>query len=382
MRNVYVAGIGQTTFGKTPDRSIEQMGQTAVRAALADAGIAKSGIQAAYCANVLGGMLTGQRVLRDLGMTGMPIKNIENACSSGSVAVQDGAAAIASGQADTVIVFGVEKLSVLGGGTLPLEDTDIEVAQGQVMPAVYAMRARRYMHEYGATEDDLVKVAVKARGNGALNPIAQFRKAVTADEVRASRMVADPLRLFMCCPTGDGAAAVVLTADKSLAQRTDATVRVASTALQSGLYKTGFRSMSSAELTERTARIAYEQAGVSAQDVGICELHDAFAIAELMYYEALGLCEAGGGMALVREGETTLQGRIPVNPSGGLLSRGHALGATGIAQLIEIVTQMRGAAGARQVTRLPRVGVTHCTGGGISGLDHGACAVTVLEATE
>lgn len=382
MRDVYVAGIGQTSFGKTPERSLEQMGQEAVRSALLDAGLQKSDIDAAFCANVLGGMLAGQRVLRDLGMTGMPIKNIENACSSGSVAVQDGAMAVASGQADTVIVLGIEKLSVLGGGTLPLEDSDIEVSQGQVMPAVYAMRARRYMHEHGATEDDLVQISVKARGNGALNPIAQFRKAVSAEQVRESRMVADPLRLFMCCPTGDGGAAVVLTADKAVIEGGARAIRVAATALQSGLYKTGFRDMASAELTERAARKAYELAGVQASDVDVCELHDAFSIAEIMYYEALGLCAPGEGAELARSGETTLQGRIPVNPSGGLLSRGHALGATGIAQLAEIVIQMRGAAGERQVAHTPRVGVTHCTGGGISGLDHGACAITVLEAQE
>lgn len=379
MRDVFVAGIGLTKFGKTPERSLEEMGQVAVRRALEDAGIAKKDVGIAICANVMGGMLTGQRVLRDLGMTGIPIKNVENACSSGSVGVHEAAIAIASGQADVALVLGVEKLSVLGGGTLPLEETDIEVAQGQVMPAVYAMRARRYMHERGATEDDLVAVSVKARGNGSLNPVAQFQKAVSADEVRASRMVADPLRLFMCCPTGDGAAAAVLCSrEKAEALGIDP-IRVAGWSLQSGLYKTGFRDMASAELTERTAAKAYEQAGVDPKDVDVCELHDAFAIAEIMYYEALGLCGPGEGIDLVRSGATTINGRVPVNPSGGLLSRGHALGATGVAQLAEIVMQMRGQAGKRQAERRPRLGVTHCTGGGISGLDHGACAVTVLE---
>ena len=378
MSKVIVCGIGQVAFGKTPERSIEQMGQRAVLAAIRNSGIDASRIEEAFCGNVMGGMLTGQRVLRDLGLTGVAISNVENACSSGSSAIRDGMWAIRSGRAEVVLVFGVEKLSVLGGGTLPLETTDVEVAQGQVMPAVYAMRARRYLEESDATEEDLGRVAVKARANGSLNPHAQFQKAVTLDEVMASRMVADPLRLFMCCPTGDGAAALVLAAPDVARKAGVDGIRLESAALQSGYFKTGFRDMAYADLTARTSALAYEDAGVDPKDIDLCELHDAFAIAELMYYEALGLCERGEGARLLRSGATELSGSVPVNTSGGLLSRGHALGATGVAQVVEVVTQMRGHAGRRQVQKPVKLAVTHCTGGGISGLDHGACAVTVL----
>ncbi|WP_337997270.1 thiolase family protein [Oleispirillum naphthae] len=376
MVDVYVAGVAQVRFGRTPERSLEGMGQQATLAAMRDAGVDKAAIDEVFCGNVLGGMLVGQRVLRDLGMTGGPISNVEAACSSGSLALREAYWALQSGRAETILVVGVEKMSVLGGGPLPLETTDIEVSQGQVMPAVYAMRARRYMLETGATETDLGMIAVKARANGALNPVAHFQKAVPLEEVLGSRMVADPLRLNMCCPTSDGGAAVVLTTRKP--QNGKCPIRIAGTALQSGLYRTGPYDTSSADLTRRTSALAYEQAGVDPADVGLCELHDAFAIAELMYYEALGLCPAGDGAKLLRSGATQINGRLPVNPSGGLLSRGHALGATGLAQVAEAVMHMRREGGNRQVDADVKVAVTHCTGGGISGVDHGACAVTVL----
>ena len=328
MAEVYITGSSQVRFGKTPERSIEAMGQSAVLAALKDANIAGDRIDEVFCGNVLGGMLVGQRILRDLGMTGVAISNVEAACSSGSLAIREAYWAIQSGRAETVLVIGVEKMSVLGGGTLPLETTDIEVSQGQVMPAVYAMRARRYMLEAGATENDLVEISYKARANGALNPVAHFQKGVSREDIAASRMVADPLRLFMCCPTSDGAAAVVLSARKPTDGR--AAIRISGTALQSGKYRTEPHDIATGELTHRTSRLAYEHAGVDPADVNFCELHDAFAIAELMYYEALGLCDSGKGPELLRSGATGRSGRVPVNPSGGLLARGHALGATGV----------------------------------------------------
>jgi len=376
MVDVFVHGAAQVRFGRTPERSIETMGQQAVIAALGDAGIDKADIDEVCCGNVLGGMLVGQRILRDLGMTGIAISNVENACSSGSSALREGYWAIRSGRAETVLVIGVEKMSVLGGGTLPLEVTDIEVAQGQVMPAVYAARARRYMAETGATVDDLGRVAVKARLNGSRNPYAHFQEPVSFETIMAGRMVADPLRLNMCCPTSDGAAAVVLSGRKPAYAGTP--VRLAGTALKSGKYRTAPHDVTTGSLTKDTSRIAYEAAGIDPRDIGLCELHDAFAPAEIMYYEALGLCGRGEGASLLRNGDTAIDGRIPVNPGGGLLARGHALGATGVAQFAEAFDQMRRRAGARQVDRDVKVAVTHCTGGGISGVDHGACAVTVL----
>jgi benzoylsuccinyl-CoA thiolase BbsB subunit len=364
-------------FARYRDRSIEDLGREAVLKALSDAGVARDEVDEAFCGSAYGGPLIGQRILRDLGMTGMPVTNVENACSSGSTALREGVSAISVGRADTVLVMGVEKLSRLGGGTVPLEATDLEVGEGMVMPALYAMRARRYMHETGATREHLAKVAVKAHRNAAQNPYAQYRNEITVDEVLHSRMVADPLTLLMCCPTGDGAAAAVLTTEARVRQLGVLPIKVAASVLQSGLFKTGFRDMAFNELVHRTARKAYAQAGVEPEDVDLAEVHDAFTIAEVMYYEALGFCGQGEGKDLVERGDTEIGGRVPVNPSGGLLCRGHPLGATGVAQVCEAVWHLRGTAGPRQVDGA-RVALTHCTGGGIAGLDHGACSIHIL----
>jgi benzoylsuccinyl-CoA thiolase BbsB subunit len=377
MREVYVVGAGMTRFGKLPEVSIEELGRQAVLAALSDGDLERQSIDEAFCGTGYGGPLMGERVLRDLGMTGIPITNVENACSSGACALREGAAAVAAGRADTVLALGVEKLTDLGGGTIPLESTDLEVGQGLVMPALYAMRAQRYMHEYGATAQHLAMVSVKAHENGALNPLAQYRNRVTLEEVLQSRIIATPLTLYMCCPTGDGAAAVVIATREKTKQTHMPPVRLAASALQSGLYKTGFRDMAVNELTHRAARLAYEQAGVGPEDVSLAEVHDAFAIAEMLYYEALGFCEVGGAKDMLEQGETKITGRIPVNPSGGLKCRGHPVGATGVAQVCEAVWQLRGRAGPRQVSN-PRVALTHCTGGGIAGLDHGACSIHIF----
>jgi acetyl-CoA acetyltransferase len=372
-----IAGVGMTKFGKQAERTIEDIGREALVSAMKDAGVARDGIEEVFCGSSYGGPLIGQRILRDLGMTGIPITNVENACSSGAAALREACWAIKAGRAGAIAVLGVEKLTRFGGGTLPLEPTDVEVNLGNVMPAVYAMRARRYMHETGATARHLAMIAVKAHEYGARNPNAQFQNRITVDDVMRSRMVADPLTLYMCCPTGDGAAAVIVASEKRTRELGAKPVRVEASVLQSGLYKTGFRDMASSELTERTSRLAYEAAGIGPQDLSLAEVHDAFASAELMYYEALGLCPKGEGAAMIEHGDTGPGGRLPVNPSGGLACRGHPVGATGVAQIVEAVWHLRGEASGRQVPDA-KVALTHCTGGGISGLDHGACAVHVL----
>lgn len=377
MRVVSVVGVGMKPFGKYPGMTLAEIAWPAVKAAVVDSGIERHAIEAAYCGTALGGMLAGQRILKPLGLSGIPIVNVENACSSSSSALHQAWLAIASGQYDVALVVGVEKLTKFGGGTLPLEREDWEVNHGMVMPALYGMRARRYMHEHGLTEEELADVSVKAHRHGALNPYAQIRETFTREQVMASRPVAEPFTLLHCCPTGDGAAAVVLAcADKAKAAGSRA-IRIVASELASGLYKTGFRDMTSAEITMRSAKLAYEMAGLGPDDIDVAEVHDAFTIAELMYYEAFGFCRPGDAYALLRDGETSLGGRIPVNPSGGLLSRGHPIGATGTAQIVEIVEQLRGEAGERQVDH-PRIGLAHCTGGGIGGLDHGACSVHIL----
>lgn len=377
MRDVCIVGTGMIRFAKYPEKTLADIGWPAVKEALLDSRLPPKEIDAVYCGTALGGMMAGQRIMKNLGITGMPIVNIENACSSSSTALAQAWLDISSGRHDAAVVVGVEKLTKFGGGTLPLEREDWEVNQGQVMPAVYAMRAQRYMHEYGLTARQLGEVAVKAHDHGALNPNAQIRKRVTIEEVMAARPVAGPFTLWHCCPTGDGAAALVLTTrEKAKELKTDP-VRVVASEVTSGIYTNGYRDMTWAELTARGAHEAYKMAGVGPDDIDVAEIHDAFTIAELMYYEAFGFCERGKAYDLLASGRTSLGGDIVVNPSGGLLSRGHPIGATGAAQAVEIVRQLEGRSGEHQV-KGAEIGLSHATGGGIAGFDHGACSIHVF----
>jgi acetyl-CoA acetyltransferase len=377
MRDVAIIGVGMIKFGKYPDRLLSSMGRDAVLAAMKDAGVQPKDIQAAYSGSLHGGSLLGQRIFKDLGMVGMPINNMENACSSGSSAMREAWLGIASGLYDAAIAVGSEKLTALGGGVLPMEREDIEANEGMVMPALYAMRARRYMEDFGAKPEHFAKVVVKSRKCASKNPYAQFTKETTVEEVLNSRMIADPLTLFQCCPTGDGAAAVVLCSRDKAQKYKTRPIWIKGSVLVSGRFINGFRDMTTPEITVRGSKLAYEMAGVAPKDVDLAEVHDAFSIAELLYYEALGFCQHGEAIRLIDEGATDINGRIPVNPSGGLLSKGHPVGTTGLAQVSEVVWQLRGEAAGRQV-KDPKIGLTHCTGGGIYGLDHGACSIHIL----
>jgi acetyl-CoA acetyltransferase len=380
MRNdVFIAGAAMTVFGRH-ERSMQNLAQEAVLGALKDAGIDRMQVQAMYNANVYGGMVLGQVLMRDLGITGPALYNVENACASGATAVHLARQALQLGVYDTVLVWGVEQLTKLGGGAIPLQrndyKTELYAAQGMTLPAVYAMRGTRYLHERGESTEILAQVAVKNRANGARNPFAQQRKPVTLEEVLQSRPVAEPLTLLQCCPSAvDGAAAVVLTTKRPGTGR--AAVRILSSAVQSGHLEEGCEDILDAEITARAARVSYEQAGVGPQDVDVVELHDAFTIAELLYYEALGIAPEGAGADMLRRGDTSLGGRVPVNPSGGLLAKGHPLGATGVAQMVEVAWQLQGRAEGRQVEGA-RIGLTQCTGGGIAGVDHAASSVHLL----
>jgi acetyl-CoA acetyltransferase len=312
MRSVSVIGVGMVPFGRYPERKLSDLGWPAVKAAIADAGVAPQQIQAAYCGTALGGMMAGQRILGRIGLTAIPIANIENACSSSSTAFRQGVIAVGSGEYDLVLVIGVEKLSKFGGGTLPLEEEDWEVSQGLSMPALYAMRARRYMHDFGLTREQLALVSVKNRRHGALNPDAQMRQPVTLDEVLSARPIADPFTLLQCCPTGDGAASVILCATSMAAQFSSNPVRVIASDVTSGRYMTGFRDMTTPEITVRGAAEAYEQAGLGPQDINVAEVHDAFSIAELLYYEAFGFCPRGEAGDFIESGATTFGGKIVV----------------------------------------------------------------------
>jgi acetyl-CoA acetyltransferase len=376
---IYIAGVAMTPFGRY-DGSMQDLAQRAVEDAVADAGVAFDDVQAYYAANVFGGMVLGQVLLRDLGVTGPPIYNVENACASGATGVHLACHALEAGRYDTVVVLGAEQLTSLGGGALPLQRndymTEMYARAGLTLPSVYAMRATRYLHEFGVKPEALAEVAVKNRRHGALNPYAQTRTPVSIDEVMSSRMVFDPLTLLQCCPSAvDGAAALVLTTRKPT-QRSKP-VRVLASVVQSGRQETGTEDILAAEITARAAQLAYREAGVAPADLDMVELHDAFTIAELIYYNALGLCARGEAHELLRSGATALGGRVPVNPSGGLLAKGHPLGATGVAQMVEAVWQLEGRAGDRQIPKAA-LALTQCTGGGIAGVDHAASAVHIL----
>jgi acetyl-CoA acetyltransferase len=377
---VFIAGAAMTAFGRHHDRSMQDLAQAAVSDALKDADLTKHDIDAIYASNVYGGMVLGQVLMRDLGITGPALYNVENACASGATAVHLACHALRLGIYETVVVFGVEQLTQLGGGTIPLQrndyKTELYASQGMTLPTVYAMRATRYLHERGEMPEILARVAVKNRAHGARNPLAQQRSEVTLEEVLHSRPVAEPLTLLQCCPSAvDGAAAVVLTTKRPTTH--PAVVRILASAVQSGHQEVGCEDTLDAEITARTAKLAYEQSGVDPRDVGMVELHDAFTIAELLYYEALQLARPGEGAALLRSGDTALGGRVPVNPSGGLLAKGHPLGATGVAQMVEVTWQLQSRAPGRQIENA-KIGLTQCTGGGIAGVDHAASAVHIL----
>lgn len=376
MTSPLITGVGISDFGRFPHLTEEALAQAAILSAIDDAGIALRDVQAFYCGNAAGGHLPGQRTLRELGIAGQPVFNIDNACSSGATALHLALQAMRAGAYDTVVVFGMDQLSKLGGGTLPLNQNDWNNRRGMVMPALYAMRATRYMHEHGVPVEALADVSVKNRRHGAMNPIATFCKLATREEVLASRPIAEPLTLLQCCPAVvDGAAAVVLSTRTGRGQAQP--VRLLASVVQSGIFEPGVTDMTEAEITARTARLAYEQAGVGPDDLSLIELHDAFTISELLYYEALGLCARGQAQHLLNSGATSLGGRIPVNPSGGLIAKGHPPGATGVAQIVEICEQLQQRAGQRQVMGA-RVGLSQVTGGGISGVDHAACSIHIL----
>lgn len=380
MRRVAVAGVGMTTFGKQPERSVEDLGREAVLAALHDAGLAPDRLEAAYCGNAVGGGSVGQRILHGLGITGLPVVNIENACASGSTAFREGWLMVAAGIYDVALVLGAEKLSGRFDGVITLDRTaEPETELGLTMPASYAMVAQRHMAEHGTTRAQLAQVSVKNHHHGCFNPHAQYQVEFTVDEVLESRMISDPLTLYQCCANSDGAAAAVLVAESLTQSLAPSPVWVLGSGLASGTSLYHVRDMTWSEIAARAAQEAYTQAGIDPTDVDVAEVHDAFTIGEIVACEALRFCPPGWGGRLVESGEIALGGRLPVNPSGGLLSKGHPVGATGVAQIAELIWQLRGEAGQRQVPGV-RIGLAHTLGGGVAALDGVACVVTILGA--
>lgn len=395
MKKVYVAGVHMTRFAKMPDESVRTMTETAVAGALADAGVVPDQVGATYFGNAISGIITGQEMvrgqsaLRNTGVLGAPVFNVENACSSSSSAFNLAWQAVASGQTDVALVVGAEKMTEPTGlramraleSAVDLEEVEVLKARlGEQVEGnrsffmdLYAGTARGYLERSGATAADFAQVSVKNHFHSSLNPHAQFRKTTTVEEVLASRTIVDPLTLLMCSAIGDGAAAVVLCAEDRLQSERDR-IEVLASVVTSGYaqQETAFEDSAVA----RAARRAYDLAGVGPEDLQLVELHDAAAPAELVLYEELGLCPRGDGAKLLASGATTLGGRVPVNTSGGLLGKGHPVGATGCAQITEIADQMWGRAGDRQVPDV-RLALAE-NGGGYIGSDSAAAVVTIL----
>ncbi|GJH24247.1 thiolase family protein [Caballeronia novacaledonica] len=388
MRKVVIGGVGMTPFGKFLERNLKSLAEEAVSLALKDAHVGVNDVDRVFFGNAAAGVVTGQEMiraqssLRNTGLDGKPMFNIENACASGSSALNLAWLAVASGQAETALVVGVEKLShedkaVSFGAFAKAVDLEeplpegVTTGTGSLFMDLYAAKARRWMEKTGAEASDFARVVVKSRHAGSLNPHAQFRKETSVEEVLTSRMVSDPLTLFMCSSIGDGGAAVFICSEEFAAKHDIRPVYIRASSIVSA------KADGSGELVAvRAARAAYEEAGIGPEDVNVVELHDASAPAELIHYENLGLCAPGDAPKLIRSGDTGIGGRISVNPSGGLLSRGHPVGATGVAQIVELTEQLRGCAGARQRPGA-KVALAENNGGQLAG-DSAVALVTIL----
>jgi acetyl-CoA acetyltransferase len=380
MRDVYITGVGMTVFGKHSERSLRDLGGEAAMRAIRDAGIKTHEIEAGYCGNALGPVLqgetgVGQNVFWEVGINGIPIVNVENACATGSTALHQAWIGVSSGLYDMVIVAGTEKVVMPKGQVLDVGNGELEARLGEVFPGYFALIAQKHMEKYGTTREQMAKVSVKNHLNGSLNPYAQFQKTFTLEEVLNSPVIAEPLTLYSCCPNSDGAAALIVCSRERARKAGSRAVKLRASVLATGTYE-NHRDLTTWEVETRAAAKAYNIAGLGAKDLDVVEVHDAFTICELIHYEGLGLCPLGEGGRLIDEGLTELGGRIPVNPSGGLLSRGHPVGASGIAQIVEIVWQLRGEAAKRQIKDV-RVGLAQIMGGNKEG-DTRACTIHIL----
>lgn len=378
MEKVYVAGIEMTKFAKMPRMRIEQMGAEAVWGAVKDAGIKIKDIQEVYCGNVFSSSGPGQKVMSKAGHTGIPITNIENACASGSNAFREAYLAVLYGRRDVCLAVGVENLSSVFSGALQ-DENDLEGIQGLTFPSLYALRARRYMWEYGLKPEHLAKIAVINRKNALYNEKSSHGELVTVDKVLNSPMIVDPLHLYDCNPVSDGAAAAVIVNEKIAKQLGKRCVEIVASSLTTGKLEYGFNDMTFEEMTYRAAQDSYNQSGYGPEDIDFAEVHDCFTIAEILRVESMGFCERGGMIGWIEDGVIDINGKKPINPSGGLLGKGHPLGATGIAQIYEICKQVRGEAGERQISGA-KIGLAMCRGGVTTGIEGNACAMHILKA--
>jgi acetyl-CoA acetyltransferase len=408
MSDIYIVGVGMTPFGKYLDRSIKQMTEAAVGQALADGGAAIADIEAAYFANAAQSILEGQATipgeiaLRTMGFEGIPITNVENACASASTALDMAATWLKAGRGGVALAVGAEKmfsedrelmfrvfdsgwdvhnveaamarLLELGAGVDDPEG-DEDTGQRSIFMDVYAALAKFHIKTFGTTQEQIAAVAAKNHDHSQHNPLSQYREPMTLDEVLTARKISWPLTLPMCSPISDGAAAAVLCREEELDRfDRDRAVKIAATVLRSGSDRKPEEV--DKHITHLAANRAYEEAGLGPDDMDVAEVHDATAFAEIQQIENLGFCGFGEGGPMTMAGDTRLGGRIPVNPSGGLESKGHPVGATGLAQVHELVTQLRGEAGARQVDGA-RFAIAE-NGGGFHGIEEAAACLTIL----
>ena len=410
MTDVHIVGVAMTPLGKFPEKSVKDLTREAVSAALDDAGASMEDIEAAWFSNTRQGIMEGQNTirgqcsLRAMGFEGIPIVNVENACCSSSTGVNQAFASIKAGLAGVALVAGSEKmfypekraemfqafrggwdvhtqveternLLALGEGLELPPEAKVDSGDRSVFMDIYAALARQHMKTFGTTQRQIAAAAAKSHYHSTMNPLAQYQKDFSVDEVLSDRLISWPLTRAMCAPISDGAAAIILCSDEALARFDKSrSVKILGTALVSGSDR------KPGDFDHHIGRVAalraYEQAGVGPDDVDVAEVHDASAYAEIVQVENMGFCDRGDGGALAERGDTRLGGRIPVNTSGGLLSKGHPIGATGVIQLHELVTQLRGEAGKRQVQGA-RIAAAE-NGGGFFGLEEAATVVTVL----
>jgi acetyl-CoA acyltransferase len=407
MVDIYVIGVGMTRFGRHPQQSVKDLTGEALTQALQDAGCTGSDIDAAFFANAGQGaiegqyMISGQLALRSFGIDEVPISNVENACASASTAFHLACNQLRAGDAEVALAIGAEKMYTpdkaknfaVFNGAWDVHGVDataenLRMLSGQaegkgidkvgdysIFMDIYASLAKQHMRLFGTTERQIAGVASKNHGHSTHNPLSQYRKAMSVEEVLAARCVAWPLTVPMCAPISDGAAAAILCRNEALSRFGRArAVRVHACVLAAGSTRT----VDEVEkhICHRAAKIAYERAGLSPKDMSLAEVHDASAIGEIIQSENLGFCAFGEGGSLAERGITTLGGRLPINPSGGLESKGHPIGATGLGQIYELVTQLRGEAGSRQVPGA-RFAIAE-NGGGFHGFEEAAACVTIL----
>jgi acetyl-CoA acetyltransferase len=410
MEDVYVVGVGMTPFGRMPEATIKSMARSAVNEALLDAGVGLESIEAAYFSNCTQGhmerqhMIRGEIVMRSMGVGGIPVVNVENACASASTAMNLAVNFLRAGDGDIALALGAEKMFSLDRALMFAafdsawdveNDAEIrerlirlgdgvDVPEGTTSPKpysafmdVYAAFSRLHMKRFGTTQRQLAAVAAKNHTHSVHNPLSQFQDAYTVDQILAAPPITYPLTLPMCSPISDGAAAAVLATEAGMRRYgldPKRAIKVMASVIQTG----SDRDPAEVErhCTALAAKRAYEKAGVGPRDVSVAEVHDATAMGEIIQVENLGFCDFGDGGPISERGETTIGGRIPVNPSGGLESRGHPVGATGLAQVYELVAQLRGEAGPRQVEGA-RIALAE-NGGGLHGIEEAVACVTIL----